>query len=173
MNMKKTILYQCLKRLSIALILVAALISPMISCSNSDDNSQQTTPNTPPETQQLSGRWNLSHKSVNGQIQAISDCEDQYNYYQFSTDGGAIVGKFRMYSIGQTNYCEQSSTEGDYTISNGVLTYTKSSGYIAKYNVISANDLTIKLEMFFYTTNLGEVDVPQNERVIEICNKAE
>lgn len=148
-----------------------ALFASTIACSSSDDNSQPTIPNIPPETVALSGRWNLSHKSVNGQIQAISDCEDQYNYYQFSNDGGAIVGKFRMYQVGMTNYCEQSATEGDYAISNGVLTYTKSSGYVAKYNVISANDLTIKLEMFYYTTNLGEVNVPQSERVIEICNK--
>ncbi len=169
--MKTNNLYQCLKRRSIVFIFAAVLIMPMVSCSNSDDNSQLTMPNIPPDTVALSGRWNLSHKSVNGQIQAISDCEDQYNYYQFSTDGGAIVGKFRMYQIGMTNYCEQSTTEGDYAISNGVLTYTKSSGYVAKYNVISANDLTIKLEMFYYTTNLGEVNVPQSERVIEICNK--
>lgn len=173
MNMKKTSFHQCLKQLSLTIILAAVLAVTTLSCSNSDDNFQSTIPSTPPETQQLSGRWNLSHKSVNGQIQAISDCEEQYNYYQFSTDGGAIVGKFRMYQVGMTNYCEQSSTEGDYTISNGVMTYTKSSGYVSKYNVISTNDLTIKLEMFYYTTNLGEVNVPQNERVIEICNKAE
>lgn len=74
---------------------------------------------------------------------------------------------------GRWNYCEQSTTESDYVIENGVLTYTKSSGYVSKYNVISANDLTIKLEMFYYTTNLGEVNVPQNQRVTEICNKAE
>ncbi len=154
-------------------ILLMTLFASTVACSSSDDNSQPTTPSTPPETQQLSGRWNLSHKSINGQIQAISDCEDQYNYYQFSNDGGAIVGKFRMYQIGMTNYCEQATTEGDYVIENGVMTYTKSSGYTSKYNVISANDLTIKLEMFYYTTNLGEVNVPQNERVIEICNKAE
>ncbi|WP_091145885.1 lipocalin-like domain-containing protein [Flavobacterium caeni] len=154
-------------------ILLMALFASTFACSSSDDISQPTVPNTPPETQHLSGRWNLSHKSVNGQIQAISDCEDQYNYYQFSADGGAIVGKFRMYQVGMTNYCEQSTTEGDYTIEDGVLTYTKSSGYVSKYNVISANDLTIKLEMFYYTTNLGEINVPQNERIIEICNKAE
>lgn len=154
-------------------ILLIALFALTFACSSSDDNSQPTVPNTPTETQHLSGRWNLSHKSVNGQIQAISDCEDQYNYYQFSTDGGAIVGKYRMYQVGMTNYCEQSTTEGDYVIENGVLTYTQSAGYISKYNVISTNDLTIKLERFYYTTNLGEVNVPQNERVIEICNKAE
>lgn len=154
-------------------ILILTLLASMFACSSSDDSLQPSNPNTPPETQQLSGRWNLSKKSINGQIQTASYCEDLYNYYQFSADGGAIVGKFRPYSIGQTNYCEQSTTEGDYTISNGVLTYTKSSGYISKYNVISANDLTIKLEMFYYTTNLGEVNVPQNERFIEICNKAE
>ena len=154
-------------------ILFMALFASTFACSSSDDNSQPTTPNTPPETVTLSGRWNLSKKPINGQIQTASYCEDLYNYYQFSADGGAIVGKFRPYSIGQTNYCEQSTTEGDYTITGGVLTYTKSSGYISKYNVVSANDLTIKLEMFYYTTNLGEVNVPQNERVIEICNKAE
>ena len=173
MNMKKTSFHQCLKQLSLTIILAAVLAVTTVSCSNSDDSSQPSNPNTPPETVMLSGRWNLSKKSVNGQIQTASYCEDLYNYYQFSADGGAIVGKFRPYSVGQTNYCEQSTTEGDYIISNGILTYTKSSGYVSKYNVISANDLTIKLEMFYYTTNLGEVNVPQSERVIEICNKAE
>lgn len=46
-------------------------------------------------------------------------------------------------------------------------------GYVSKYNVISANDLTIKLEMFFTQQILARSMCRRMKRVIEICNKAE
>lgn len=170
--MKKTNFYQCLKRYSISFILVALLSAPMFSCTNSDDSSNPAVTSTPTENQHLSGRWNLYKKSVNGQLQSISDCERQYNYYQFSSDGGAIVGRFRMYTVGNTYYCEQSTSDGEYDITGDVLTYTRT-GAITKYNIVSANELTIKLEMFYYENVNGQFTVPQNERVTDICNRAE
>lgn len=155
-------------------IILMMLFASTFACSSSDNDSQQTIPNAPSETQHLSGRWNLSKKSVNGQIQTASSCEVLYNYYQFSADGGAIIGVYHMYSMnGGSYFCQQSATEGTYVIENGVLTYTMSSGYVSKYNLIGANELTLTLEKFYYTTNTGAFTISEPNRVIEICNKAQ
>lgn len=151
--------------------LYLTLLGSMLSCSGSDNNSQIQNPIPVPPVTNLSGRWNLSKKIIDGQTLNASYCETQYNYYQFAADGGAVFGQYHMYSVGGTNYCEQQTLEGVYALTGAVLTYTQGSN-VVKYNVISANSLTINLQMFYYQNADGNTIIPVNDRIMEICNKA-
>jgi len=149
---------------------ITAVLILLISCS-SDQNNESIADNHPTN---LSGHWELISKSQNGRPQAISDCEKNYNWYKFGADNGAIIGKFVMYQSGGNNYCRQNTGQVTYSVSDNILTYTSgTSNSITKYNIISANSLTIRLEKFYTRTSTGESTVPQIERIIETCNKVQ
>lgn len=148
-----------------------AALMLLISCSSDDDTNETITENP---SINLSGRWELISKSQNGRLQAITDCEKNYNWYKFGTDNGAIIGKFLMYQSGGNNYCRQNTGQVTYSISDNILTYkSETSNSVTKYNIISANSLTIRLEKFYTKTSTGESTVPQVERIIETCNKVQ
>ncbi|GEP50273.1 hypothetical protein FNO01nite_09450 [Flavobacterium noncentrifugens] len=154
-------------------LIIAVALMLLFSCS-SDGNNDETTENLSPASTNLTGHWNLIAKTVNGQPQAISGCEEDYNWYEFGTDNGAIIGKFSMYQTGGNNYCRQITGQGAYSVTGDILTYTSGeNGSITKYNIISANSLTIRLERFYSKTATGEATVPQAQRVVETCNKSQ
>jgi len=161
------------KQYSIVFISIVVLILS-ISCSGNDDNNESLTVNPQPISSNLAGHWKLTAKSINGQSQGISGCEKDYNWYEFGIDNGAIIGKFATYRSGETNYCRQNTGQGTYSVSNNILTYTSGeNASVTKYNIISANSLTIRLQRFYIRTSTTETTVPIAERVIETCNKTQ
>jgi len=155
-------------------ILFAAIFLLFFSCSKSESESSQSTNN--PSAFDFSGKWKLASKvNHDGIIQNASWCEDQYNWYQFGVDNGAIVGAAKMIPFGGGTFtCEQSTINGTYSVSNDTLTYTWTiSGYKTKYKIISTNSLSIQLEMISYESATGINVIPNNQRKKEICNKVE
>jgi hypothetical protein len=151
---------------------LTAAFALLISCSNGDDTV--FLPQPQPNVFNLTGRWNLKSKISNGHAQSLSGCEQDYNWYQFGADNAAIIGRFNLYSQGGNNFCNQATGQGSYSVAGTVLTYSGSTAtYIEKFNIISANSLTIQLEKFSYTDSGGQHNIPANDRIIEICNKAE
>jgi hypothetical protein len=150
------------------LLLVSVLIA---SCSATDDNANQFVPITP--AAQLAGHWDLTSKKTHaGQPVATTDCEEQYNWYQFGVDNASILSQSYLTHIGGNYYCNQGTMNSNYNVTGNVL-IIEYDQFIYKYNIIEVNSLTMRLEQFQKGTVTNPTTIAVNDRIIETCTKVQ
>lgn len=116
-------------------------LSVLLSCSKSDDdNSSSTTGN-------IAAKWHLTSIVENGTAITGYTCNTNYDITEFTSVGQSIT---KYSDKNSSNVCTQYTDNGNYTISDNILTDVQKNGsikiYEAKYKIKELTATTLKLE---------------------------